>query len=373
MNGRERLLAAFRHEVPDRVPVSFFIQDYFVKALLKRDEIDPVDDVVEVCRDLGMDIMLRPEWMDTTYFTKDSAPGWEVEVRSEHADERVGEYWTIHTPKGDLHQTLITVYGKREFGFFGWQEHFIKTEHDLDLFEEFEPPLRFDIGERMRRAFKAVGDDGIVAPWLPDCPFNQGFYLRGLEQVLVDSKTNFALYDRLMRFRLRQSLTLIPEVSATGADLGCIGGNVGNARLVSKAFYDRFILPYDREYVRAVEAAGLPVLFHNCGYAMPFLESYVEMGCRAFETLTPPPNADGDLADAKRRVGDRLVLVGNLDQINLLRVGSREDIERVTRSTIEAGKPGGGFVLSTADHLYDETPIDNVRWAVEAALDVAGY
>ena len=74
MNGRERLLAAFRHEIPDRVPVSFFIQDYFVKALLGLDQIDPVDDVVRVCRDLGLDIMLRPEWMDTTYFTKDFGP-----------------------------------------------------------------------------------------------------------------------------------------------------------------------------------------------------------------------------------------------------------------------------------------------------------
>jgi uroporphyrinogen decarboxylase len=93
---------------------------------------------------------------------------------------------------------------------------------------------------------------------------------------------------------------------------------VGNARLVSRAFYDRYIAPYDHAYVRAIEQAGLPVLFHNCGYSMPFLESYAGLGCRALESLTPPPNAAGDLAEAKRRVGDRLVLVGNIDQINLL-------------------------------------------------------
>ena len=373
MNSRERLLAAFRHEIPDRVPVSFFIQDYFVKALLGRDQIDPVDDVVRVCRDLGLDIMLRPEWMDTTYFTKVPGPSWDVEVHTERGQERDTERWTIHTPKGDLHQTLITAYGRQEYGFFGWTEHFIKSEHDLDLFEEYEPPLSFELRERMAHAIEAVDGDGIVAPWLPDCPFNQGFFLRGLEEMLIDAKTNFPFYDRLMRFRLRQSLTLLPEVIASRADLGCVGGNVGNARLVSRSFYDRLILPYDQAYIRAVESAGLPVLFHNCGYAMPFLESYVETGCRAFESLTPPPNADGDLAEAKRRVGKDLVLVGNLDQINLLRVGSRDEIERATRATVEAGKPGGGFVLSTADHLYDETPIDNLRWAIEAAIEVGAY
>lgn len=373
MNGRQRLLTAIAHGVPDRVPVSFFIQDYFVKAFLGRDEIDPVDDVVGICRDLGMDIMLRPEWMDTTYFTKNSAAGWEVQVRTDQVGGRSHERWTIHTPKGDLHQTLVTVYGRREFGFFGWEEHFIKCERDLDLFEEFEPPLSFDLRERMRHAFEAVGEDGIVAPWLPDCPFNQGFYLRGLEDMLVDALTNFAFYDRLMRFRLRQSLTVLPDVTACGVDMGCIGGNVGNARLVSKSFYNQFVLPYDREYVQAVEAAGVPVLFHNCGYAMPFLESYAGMGCRAFESLTPPPNGDGDLRAAKALVGDRLVLVGNLDQINLLRTGTREEIERTTRETVEAGKPGGGFILSTADHLYDDTPIEGIRWAVNAALESGGY
>ena len=109
----------------------------------------------------------------------------------------------------------------------------------------------------MKQAFEVVGDDGIVAPWLPDCPFNQGFFLRGLEAMLVDAADRLPFFDRLMRFRLRQSLTLLPEVVAGRADLGCVGANVGNARLVSRAYYDRYIAPYDQAYVRAIELAGL--------------------------------------------------------------------------------------------------------------------
>ncbi len=136
-----------------------------------RNEIDPVDDVVSTGRELGLDIMLRPEWLDTTYFTKTSAPGWEVELTVETRDDRSREKWTIHTPGGDLSQVVVTVKGERDLSFFGWEEHFIKSERDLDLFEEFEPPLSFDIRSKMRHAFEFLGDDGIVAPWLPDCPF----------------------------------------------------------------------------------------------------------------------------------------------------------------------------------------------------------
>ena len=373
MNSRQRLLSVLQHTIPDSVPVSFFIQDYFVREFTGRPEIDPVDDVVSTGRELGMDIMLRPEWLDTTYFTKTSAQDWEVETTVETRDDRSREKWVIHTPRGDLNQVVITVKGERDLSFFGWEEHFIKSERDLDLFEEFEPPLSFDIRNKMQHAFEVLGDDGIVAPWLPDCPFNQAFYLHGLEHLLVDSLENYAFYDRLLSFRQKQGLSIVPEVVLSGADLGCVGANVANARLVSSKFYERFVFPYDHAYVSQIEAAGLPVLFHNCGYIMPFLEVYARLGCRALESFTPPPNADGDLAKAKQQIGHKMVLVGNIDQIGLLRVGSKMEIEGAVRQAIEQGAPGGGFILSSADHLYDKTPAENVRWAIEVARKYGKY
>jgi uroporphyrinogen decarboxylase len=373
MNSRQRLLTALQHGTPDAVPVSFFIQDYFVKEVLGQSEIDPVDDVMGVGRELGLDMILRPEWLDTTYFTKTPSANWEVEQTVESVGDRGREIWMIHTPKGDLRQVYMVVKGNKDFSFFGWEEHFIKSERDLDLFEEFEPPLSFDIRQRMQHAIEVVGQDGIVAPWLPDTPFNQGFYLRGLENLLLDIHDNTPFYERLMRFRLRQSLSILPEVVASQADLGCVGANVANARLLSRKYYEKFILPYDQAYIQAIEKMGLPVLFHNCGYIMPFLETYLQVGCRALESFTPPPNADGDLAEAKRRIGDRMVLVGNLDQIGKLRRGSRDEIENTVQAALEAGAPGGGFILGTADHLYDDTPLENIHWAVEVARKYGSY
>ncbi len=216
----------------------------------------------------------------------------------------------------------------------------------------------------------------MTALLLPGCRivhFNQAFYLRGLEDLLVDSLENFPFYDRLLRFRQKQGLTIVPEVVLCGADLGCVGANVANARLVSPKFYERYVFPYDQAYVSQIESAGLPVLFHNCGYIMPFLGIYARLGCRALKSFTPPPNADGDLAVAKGQIGREMVLVGNLDQIGLLRFGSKEDIESAVRQAIEQGAPGGGFILGTADHLYDKTPAENIRWAVEVARKHGNY
>ena len=53
---------------------------------------------------------------------------------------------------------------------------------------------------------------------------------------------------------------------------------------------------------------------------MPLLERIADMGPDAMETLTPPGmGGDVDLAEAKRRVGERVCLVGGWDQFHFSR------------------------------------------------------
>ncbi|MHB8280293.1 MAG: hypothetical protein ACYDIA_21965 [Candidatus Humimicrobiaceae bacterium] len=44
MNSRERLLTAFNHKIPDRIPWSGLITDYFINSYKKKyGEINPAD------------------------------------------------------------------------------------------------------------------------------------------------------------------------------------------------------------------------------------------------------------------------------------------------------------------------------------------
>jgi uroporphyrinogen decarboxylase len=86
-------------------------------------------------------------------------------------------------------------------------------------------------------------------------------------------------------------------------------------------------------------------------------------------TLTPPPVGDVDLAEAKKRVGDKTCLKGNIDLIYVLLKGTPELVRKSVREAIDAAADGGGFILSTSDSIREGTPVENVRAYSEAARE----
>ena len=85
------------------------------------------------------------------------------------------------------------------------------------------------------------------------------------------------------------------------------------------------------------------------------------------ECMDPPPLGDVELADAKRRIGSRIFLRGNLDSVNVLWRADEETFVRNVRATIEAGKPGGGYILGTACSVAPEAPPERMARLVDMA------
>ena len=136
---------------------------------------------------------------------------------------------------------------------------------------------------------------------------------------------------------------------------------------LGKKSYDKYILPYEKRYIESVQNRGTPAIYHNCGEIMPLIESYKDLGARVVESFSPPPLGDANLAEAKRIINDDYVMIGNLDQVNVLQNGTAEEVKRKTEQTIITGKPGGKFILQSADFLEYGTPMENL----EAYFDVA--
>jgi uroporphyrinogen decarboxylase len=86
-----------------------------------------------------------------------------------------------------------------------------------------------------------------------------------------------------------------------------------------------------------------------------------------------PPMGDCDLADLKRRYGDRIVLKGNLHTTQTMLHGSVEDVIEASRRAIDAAAAGGGFILSTGDQCGRDTPDENLRAMIETARTYGKY
>lgn len=75
---------------------------------------------------------------------------------------------------------------------------------------------------------------------------------------------------------------------------------------------------------------------------------------------------DTELADAKARIGQQIFIKGNMNSVALLADTKEQAIERVRR-TLEDGKPGGGYILSTACSVAPRVQ----PWKLEMLVDLA--
>jgi Uroporphyrinogen-III decarboxylase len=155
-------------------------------------------------------------------------------------------------------------------------------------------------------------------------------------------------------------------------DIHCVGGNVPNG-MVGKRNYDRYILPFEKQYINFVQQKGTPAMYHNCGQAWALVESYKELGARVIEPFSPVPLGDSELPKVKEIVNGEYVILSGIDQVNVLQKGTVDEVKRVTEAAIKAGKPGGKFILQPVDFLEYGTPLENVEAYVKTAMAYAAY
>jgi uroporphyrinogen decarboxylase len=73
------------------------------------------------------------------------------------------------------------------------------------------------------------------------------------------------------------------------------------------------------------------------------------------------------MAYAKRTVGHRICIAGNIDPVRVLRFGSVEQVRAATLACLSAGAPGGGFVLHPGCDVPQGTPLENMLAFIETA------
>ena len=111
-------------------------------------------------------------------------------------------------------------------------------------------------------------------------------------------------------------------------------------------------------------------MIHSCGNTSTLLPWFADCG---FDAVNPlEPTAGVDLASAKKAVGDRVCLVGNIDVTHILVDADKDEVfAAVKQAVADAGK-GGGFILAPA-HDHSRMSVERMRWMVEAGRRYGNY
>ncbi len=354
LSGKERLWRVLHGQPVDRIPVSPFIHVNYVKEFFGTHDVDWAVQTPEVYRHFGFDLMHR-NCTPAHDALGPPGPGWEIEVarRSDGRDETT--LTTIHTPDGDLRCVEALRWTYEYDAESSVIEYPIKSEADLDLFERYQPPAAPTDTAIVARAKRAVGDEGLVAPWIQGAFNLVAFYYRRLDDLMLEH-----FQARYRRF--------VDDLIAAGADVLSYAGNIANGKLVGPRFFRQHVAPFECEAIAHIQGRGVPVLYHNCGYARSLLPIYPSLGMRAYESLTPPPYGDTQLEEALDVFGTGTALVGNIDQLDLLRKGTPGEIEAAVRRVLDTVRGRAHFILATTDYFNENTPHGNIHALAEAGL-----
>ncbi|GAB4319073.1 MAG: hypothetical protein Kow0069_22460 [Promethearchaeota archaeon] len=142
--------------------------------------------------------------------------------------------------------------------------------------------------------------------------------------------------------------------------------------MMSPKVFEEMLVPCYRRLTDAIHEAASDsrVVLHTDGQITPLLEGIVRAGFDGLHSLEP--EAGVDLALVKKKVGDRLALLGNVDTGHVLSGGTREEVESAVRAAICAAGGDGNFVVSPAN-MHPAVRVENLRWMVEAAKKWGKY
>jgi uroporphyrinogen decarboxylase len=310
MKPRERVFAALRHQIPDRVPrFEIWITD---AALLK--ELGQTD-LQSAHVNLGQDAIMMPSHIPPqSNAWRDGVDEW-------------GRVW-----KNGIYTDGV-----------------VDTEADL---QRFSPPLDY-----VEQLFDPDRVKAVKDRYPHHClfygthigTFTAGYLAMGFEHFftrLVDDPT---FVHKLLEARTEWCITVYQKAASLGADVLVLGDDAGHndGPMISPRMWRKFVLPHHR---RIVDAVDVPMIWHSDGNIESLLPMAIEAGFVGVHALEP--SAGMDLGKVKREFGQDLVLMGNVD-VNVLCGSDLEAVRREVDRCIEQGAPGGGYMIASCNSIFE--------------------
>jgi len=367
VSRRTELLRAFRQEPIGRIPVSPFIHINHVKEFFGAQDADCVAKTPQVYSAYGFDLIHRN--CSAVYDAiGPSTSDWRVEATQTTDSRDTATHTRITTPRGEMEYREALKWVCEYDAESSLVDYPIKSSADFETMQAFQPPAGAADVRDIRRAREAVGDEGVVAPWIQGAFNLVALYYRKVDDLLMDALLEPDFYNRMMEYFQNRYRAFVRQMIDAGADVISYGGNVANGKMVSRDFFNTHIWPHEKRFIDWIQDQGVPVLYHNCGYAKGILPLYPGLGMRAYESLTPAPYGDTVLEEAVQAFGSGTTLLGGIDQLDLLRKGSISEIETTVKKVLDTVRGRCSFILGTTDYFNENTPREKIM-----ALSEAGH
>lgn len=367
MTSKERMLTALRGECPDRLPVTtHHLMPSFLESHMegKPDQeffdhfgLDPIRWVIAYAADEVSGEYFDPGHKELGFLEawRISSDNWRFKVEKLENQQYETSRFSIITPKKTLSMVL------QSDAHTTWvAEHLIKEKSDIDVIARYMTYPRCDV-EAVNSAAEDFGERGLVRGHIacfdgfgqPGC-WQDFSCLYGSTDLIMASMEDPSWVHAFLEVLRDRKEVYVSSLKGARYDLLELGGGDASTTVISPDIFDEFVAPYDSELIAKAHEAGQLIVYHTCGGMMPILENIAAMKPDAMETFTPSGmGGDAILSEAKKRIGDKVCMIGGFDQFHFFTGCTEEDTrEEVRRCFAEAGT-GGGYILCPSDHFFE--------------------
>ncbi len=335
MTSRERVLAALRHEQPDRTPRDFWAEPPSWRRLLAHTGHSDEQCLLDA---LGIDVR----------HLKAPSPA-EREVAPGVYQNFWGERFVYNdTPWGPMREDVAgALKGTTHLG-------------DLESFDWPTPDCldRSQLAAQCRRYDQHALLYGFADIW------QRPSLVRGWEEMFLDMAERPEWVHFLCRkftdFYL-EDYTRAAELTQGRIDLYLVISDLGTQRgpLISLPMFRQFVAPYLKEMVDLIHGLGGKAMFHSCGKIDSFIPDLIDLGVDVLDPIQPA-GTEMQPENLKRRFGPQLTFHGGMDMQELLPFASPGKIELEARRYCEVLGDQGGYILGPAHLFQPDVPPENI-------------
>jgi uroporphyrinogen decarboxylase len=367
MTSKQRMLTAIKRKVPDRLPVTtHHIMQYFLDKYMNsisNDEffdyfgLDPIVWTVPHMPVESKENFYDPD-QDKVGFLESrriNSENWRIEF-NEIPDPQYKTFrYNFITPQKTL--SMVT----QSNVYTTWvSEHLVKDKSDIDIIAEFVTEPLCDV-DAVNKTAAEFGERGLVRGHIcgfdiygqPGC-WQDACCLYGTEKMIMAAYDDPQWVHAFLKILQKRKITFVKSLRGAKYDILELGGGDASTTVISPKLFNEFVAPYDTVLIELAHEAGQRIVYHTCGGMMPILEDIAAMQPDAMETFTPPAmGADVDLTEAKKRIGDKVCMIGGFDQFHFFKGCTPEQTRAEVRRCFEAAGGNGGYILCPSDHFFD--------------------
>ena len=402
MTSRERVLAAIRHEQPDRVPIdlgatpssgiSAIAYSNLIKHIGKEHLPVQIYDVVQqlaqpddsVLNQFGVDVIdigrafntSPADWKPTTLANGDQAlyPSWFSPIaRDDHSYVTFDDDGTTqlaYMPKG------ATFFDQTYFPYeAGYPDNYDTLDAEMGRIlwaryahSPWDHAADDDFWQQLRAKalhLRATTDKSLMI--VCGCNlFEWGTFLRRIDNFLMDLMMDPVNVEKLLDELLKRHLATLEKVCKAvgdvvdiirfGDDLGMTQGPFMDPEVYRQLFKPRHKILCD--YVKA--NSKMHTFIHSCGSISLLMPDLIDAGIEIFNPVqTNAVNMEPEFL--KKEFGDACTFWGGgVETVGTLNNGSTQQVREQVLERLEIMSKGGGFVFNTVHNILPDVPPENI-------------